>query len=336
MQREERGYYRTLLDKLITSDIPGYRNFTRMEPAFFDLIEERITPHLRKSITNFRYPLEVGLKLAVTLRHLSTRESYTSLQYHWRVGRLTICKYVPQVCKAILKEFQQEYLVCPTDPEDWMKIEERFRNRWNVPHAIGALDGKHIAIKKPKRSGSEYFNYKGYFSLVLLANGSSSDAQIFNRSKLNRRIENRTLGLPPPELLGPGGANLHYFLLGDDAFALMPWLVKPYSRHQLTREERIANYRISRGRRMVENSLGILVKRFRVLLTTMEQRPKVVRDIVLTCVVLQSMLRSHQGEADRPPTPGDDIQPPQGDQGNRDIKRTSETHRGRPNINETY
>ena len=47
----------------------------------------------------------------------------------------------------------------------------------------------------------------------------------------------------------------------------------------------------------------------------MEQRPKVVRDIVLTCVVLHNMLRSHQGGADRPPTPADDIQPQQGDQG---------------------
>ena len=46
--------------------------------------------------------------------------------------------------------------MCPTDPEDWKKIEERFRNRWNVPHAVGALDRKHIAIKN-------------YFSLVLLA-----------------------------------------------------------------------------------------------------------------------------------------------------------------------
>ena len=84
----------------------------------------------------------------------------------------------------------------------------------------------------------------------------------------------------------------------------MPWLVKPYSRRQLTREERIANYRISRGRRVVENYLS------RVLLTTMEQRPKVVRDIVLTCVVLHNIRA-----ADRPPTPADDIQPHQGDQG---------------------
>ena len=59
--------------------------------------------------------------------------------------------------------------MCPTDPEDWKKIEGRFRNRWNVPHAVGALDGKHIAIKEPKKSGSEYFNYKDFLSVVHLA-----------------------------------------------------------------------------------------------------------------------------------------------------------------------
>ena len=175
------------------------------------------------------------------------------------------------------------------------------------PNAVGALNGKHIAIKKPKKSGSEYFKF---LWVNVGASGSSSDAQILNRSKL-RRIENDTLGLPPPKPLGPGGPNLHYFLLGDDAFAQIPWLVKPYNRRQLTREERKANYRIFRGRRVVENAFGILVGRFRVLLTTMEQRPKVVRDIVLMCVVLHNMLRSHQGGGERQPTPADSIQPAQ-------------------------
>ena len=96
---------------------------------------------------------------------------------------------------TILREIQQEYLICPTDPEEWRRIEEKFRNRWNVPHAVGARDGKPIAMKKLKKSGSEY-----YFSLLALvdaeykflwvtvgASASSSDAQIFNRSKLRRK-----------------------------------------------------------------------------------------------------------------------------------------------------
>ena len=82
LQREERGCYRTLLDEIITTNIPGYRNFTRMQTAFLNLIEERITPHLRKSITNFRKTLEVGLTLVVTLRHLSTG---------WKNDHLQIC-----------------------------------------------------------------------------------------------------------------------------------------------------------------------------------------------------------------------------------------------------
>ena len=109
-----------------------------------------------------------------------------------------------------------------------------------------------------------------------------------------------------PEPLCEGGPDLYYFLLGDNAFALMPWFVKTYSRRQLTREERIANYRISRGRslRVVGNVFGILVSRFMDLMGTMEQRPKVVRDIVLTYVVLHNMLRTHQGSVVRAPTPG--------------------------------
>ena len=85
------------------------------------------------------------------------------------------------------------------------------------------------------------------------------------------KIEGKSLGLPAPELLREGGADLHYFLLSDVAFELMPWIVKPYSRRQLTGEETIANYRIFRDWRVVENALGILVSRFRVLLGTMDQ-----------------------------------------------------------------
>ena len=141
------------------------------------------------------------------------------------------------------------------------------------PHP--ATDRKHIAMKKPKKSGGDYYNFylvllslvdaqHRFFSIDAGSSGSSSDAQIFNRSDLREKIKDGTLGLPPSEPMGEGGPDLHYFLLGDDAFALMPLMVKPYRRRQLTREERIANYRISNGRQVVENVFGILVSRCRV------------------------------------------------------------------------
>ena len=72
--------------------------------------------------------------------------------------------------------------------------------------------------------------------------------------------------------------------------------MKPYGRRMLTREERIANYRISRGRR-VENAFGILVSGFRVMRTNIELPPETVREVVFTCVVLHNILRSqHQGQ----------------------------------------
>ena len=69
-------------------------------------------------------------------------------------------------------------------------MEEKFKTRWNVPHHV---DGKHIAMKKPKKLDTDYDNYKDFFYLVLLvlvnseyrflqidcsSSGSCSDAQI--------------------------------------------------------------------------------------------------------------------------------------------------------------
>ena len=112
------------------------------------------------------------------------------------------------------------FLNCPTTLDDRKQIEQKFRTRWNVHHALGGLDGKHISMKKPKKSGSEYYNYKGFLSLVLLAlvkadyrffyvdvgsSGSSPDVQIFNCSKLNKKMEDGILCLPAPEPWEEGG-----------------------------------------------------------------------------------------------------------------------------------
>ena len=72
------------------------------------------------------------------------------------------------MCDAIWMEFKNEHMK-PPDSRDWEHIKEGVRTKWNFPSCCGALDRKHVNIQAPKNSSSLFFNYKGTFSLVLMA-----------------------------------------------------------------------------------------------------------------------------------------------------------------------
>ena len=126
IHHEEKGAYHNLLADLYDFDVPGFTNFMRMTPEFFEMIKARVHPHLVRQATNYRGPLSVGLKLAITQRFLATGESYQSLSYQFMVGRSSISKFVPKVCRAIKDEFLREYVICPTTPDTWKQVEREF------------------------------------------------------------------------------------------------------------------------------------------------------------------------------------------------------------------
>ena len=183
----------------------------------------------------FREPLDPGLKLAITLRHMATGATFRELMYSFRVADNTISTFIPTVLEAIVDTFQAEVMPPLIEPDEWREVSTRVRvnTKWNFPHACGALDGKHIPIKAPPNSGSLYHNYKGFFSMILLAladadykfiwvsvaeYGSASDCQVFNESELRELVEGGELGFPDPEPLPGLTENLPYFFLGDEAF----------------------------------------------------------------------------------------------------------------------
>jgi len=95
--------------------------------------------------------------------------------------------------------------------------------------------------------------------------GSAGDAGIFRESDLRRNLEDGHLDVPPPTPLPGDNIPMPYYLIGDGAFALRETMMTPFSGRRAVggppREERIFNYRLSRARRGVECSFGILSQR---------------------------------------------------------------------------
>ena len=118
--------------------------------------------------------------------------------------------------------------------QDRKIIEQKFSTKWNFPNCLGALDGKHIVITAPWNSGSLYFNYKGTFSLVLMAlvdadykfiyvdigdYGSNADGSVFKNSLFGQAFVNGKLDFLPPQ-------NLFPIFLKVDHYHMYLWLMR--------------------------------------------------------------------------------------------------------------
>ena len=241
---------------------------------------------------------------------MASGDSYKSIAYSYRMGDRTVSKIVDQVSTAVWDIMQPLYLPEPTT-DMWETNARRFEERWQFPHCIGALDGKHIMIKKPAKSGSSFFNYKQTFSVVLMATvdadykfitidvgskGRFNDENIFSSSVLAKNLNKQTLQLPPPALLPNFEQPLPYVFVGDEAFPLSNNLMRPYPKRSVTGnyENKVFNYRLSRARQPVECTFGILASRFRVFRKPFEIKVDSVDSVLKAGCVLHNYLRNNQ------------------------------------------
>lgn len=156
-------------------------------------------------------------------------------------------------------------------------------------------------------SGSDFYNYKKFFSVVLMAlvdanycftfidcgcQGRLSDGAVFRNTQLYEKIDKKQLNLPPDEPLDGADKKFPYLFVGDDAFGLSSTILKPFpATYPKGSIQRIFNYRLSRARRVVENVFGIMSSVFRVLRKPMLLEPNKVTTIVMACCFLHNYLR---------------------------------------------
>ena len=168
MARDGEGAWTLLMDRFRTEFPEKHQNCLRMTKENFDNILELIRPAIEKQDTHFRKCIPSDQRLCVTLFYLATGDSFKTLALFFRMGESTIRAIVYQTCQAIWDILSPLHLSTPTRENEWEKIARGFEHQWNFPNCLGAIDGKHCYIQSPANSGSEYFNYKGTFSIVLL------------------------------------------------------------------------------------------------------------------------------------------------------------------------
>lgn len=277
-----------------------------MSKELFDVLLVYVEPYISHS-KNHALPISPAERLAVTLRYLATGDSQQTICFSYCIGKSTMSSMLKETCMALWRCLKDKYLLLPTTAVQWKNIASGFSSDWQLKNCIGALDGKHVRIQAPKHSGSEFYNYKGYFSIVLLAvcdskykftmvdvgaSGHQSDGGILRNSKFWKYLTQGKLNIPNTPV--ENGYHIPFYFVGDEAFPLRTDLMRPYPGKMLPKEKAIFNYRLSRGRRTIENAFGILANRWRILRREINLNIETAKTVVLACCVLHNFLIIHE------------------------------------------
>ncbi|KAK4882659.1 hypothetical protein RN001_005978 [Aquatica leii] len=263
------GFYAATFLKMKEVDSEQFFKYTRMDVETFNKLLGLVSPMLQKK----RLPDSIGAEqcLAVTLNYLSQGSSMQNIAWSYQLGHSTVHYIIHDVCRILWIVLNKNYLKSPSTTAEWEAIVNDFWQLWNFPNCVGALDGKHISIQAPPKSGSLYFNYKKTFSVVLLAAcdakynftlidvgayGSQSDGGIFRESTFEKALNNSSFNLPSEKPLPGTNTSMPYVFVADEAFPLKKYIMRPYPGRHLVDSKKFFNYRLSRARRIIKTHLA--------------------------------------------------------------------------------
>lgn len=115
---------------------------------------------------------------------------------------------------------------------------------------------------------------------------------IFQKSLIGQYIRYQKFEIPNHKVLPNSNILAPHVFLGDEAFPLLTNLLKPYRRSDaaLNKSKAIFNYRLSRARRLVENSFGILSNRFRIFNTEINLKPATIENMIVSACIIHNFL----------------------------------------------
>ena len=168
-QKKQHNQYQILVEELRLYDWKYFFKFLRMSSERLESRVQLVAPCIAKKKCRSREPLFPAERLVVTIRYLATGDSQESQAFNFRLGKSTVCNVARVTCQGIWNALNTSFLKLPKSAEEWKTIVQEMLNEWDFPNCLGTLDGKHTAIECPANSGSEFYNYKKFFSIVLMA-----------------------------------------------------------------------------------------------------------------------------------------------------------------------
>lgn len=225
-------------------------------------------------------------------------------------GDTTIGVIVKECSKAIWNVLQPLFMPVPTETV-WKLTAQRYYELWDLPNCIGSIDGKHCRIKKFYKTGSHYYNYKSFFSIVLMAcanadglfitidvgeAGRMSDGAVFRSSTLGRLLNKDKLLIPKSTRLPNDDTDFPFYFVGDEAFPLQKHLMRPYPKRVLDNDKRIFNYRLSRGRKSVECAFGMLTSKFEIFQRSIQCQEDTAISVIKSACVLHNFIKLTEGK----------------------------------------
>ncbi|KAB0802364.1 hypothetical protein PPYR_04550 [Photinus pyralis] len=202
-------------------------------------------------------------------QYLATGASFRSLAFSFRMSHTTIRQVVYETCEAIWNTLYQKHMPFPTESM-FSSIAEQFYRKLelNVLRNLGLVDAQ----------------YK-FICVEVGSYGKQSDGGIFTTSSLYHHLEQNTFCVPGPKTVPGTNIIVPHVFVGDAAYPLKQYLMRPFSGHNLSQEQENFNYCLSRARRLVECAFGIITSKWRILKTEIELAPDKV-DLIVKCICL--------------------------------------------------
>ena len=225
-------------------------------------------------------------RVLLFLWYMSSLDKYSSVADRFGLSESTACSAIHNLLQFLQDHLTQKLIVWPTR-EEQREMQDMYMDLHNFPGVVGMLDGTHIAIRRPKERGIDYFNRKDYYSTVLQGcvredlrfidictgwPGKVHDARIFQSSPLY------SVG---QDLCGES------HILADSAYPILPWVLTPFRDNgQLTQTQKKYNQKHSAIRSAVERAFGLLKGRF-TRLQYLDQRNNetIISTVVCACIL---------------------------------------------------